>query len=288
MRGPVFRKRLGPFLHINTFHFKQIFKMSLSIFDLTGKRALVTGATHGLGMAIAKGLASAGAEIIINDIDKAKLDNAINDYKASGVKAHGYIFDVTDEKAVKAGIEQIEKEVGPIDILVNNAGIIKRIPAIDMEVSDYEQVIKIDLVGPFIMSKYVAKGMIQRKEGKIINMCSMMSELGRVTVSAYASAKGGLKMLTKNLAAEWGQYNVQINGIGPGYFATAQTAPIRVNGHPFNELIMSRTPAGRWGEPEDLQGAAIFLASKASDFVNGHILYVDGGMLATLGKTSAE
>lgn len=262
--------------------------MSLSIFDLTGKRALVTGATHGLGMAIAKGLASAGAEIIVNDIDKAKLDNAINEYKAGGVKAHGYIFDVTDEKAVKASIEQIEKEVGPIDILVNNAGIIKRIPAIDMEVSDYEQVIKIDLVGPFIMSKYVAKGMLQRKEGKIINMCSMMSELGRVTVSAYASAKGGLKMLTKNLATEWGSYNVQVNGIGPGYFATAQTAPIRVNGHPFNELIMSRTPAGRWGEPEDLQGAAIFLASKASDFVNGHILYVDGGMLATLGKTSAE
>jgi gluconate 5-dehydrogenase len=262
--------------------------MSTKLFDLTGKRALVTGATHGLGMAMAKGLASAGAEIIINDIDKAKLDAAIQDYISSGVKAHGYIFDVTDEKAVKAGIEKIEKEVGPIDILVNNAGIIKRIPAIDMEVSDYEQVIKIDLVGPFIMSKYVAKGMIQRKAGKIINICSMMSELGRVTVSAYASAKGGLKMLTKNLASEWGEYNIQVNGIGPGYFATAQTAPIRVNGHPFNELVMSRTPAGRWGDPEDLQGAAIFLASKASDFVNGHILYVDGGMLATLGKTSVE
>jgi gluconate 5-dehydrogenase len=262
--------------------------MSLSLFDLKGKRALITGATHGLGMAMAKGLAMAGAEIIVNDIDRTKLDAAIEDYKASGFKAYGYIFDVTDEKGVKEGIEKIEKEVGPIDILVNNAGIIKRVPAIDMEVSDYEQVIKIDLVGPFIMSKYVAKGMIQRKEGKIINICSMMSELGRVTVSAYASAKGGLKMLTKNLATEWGQFNIQVNGIGPGYFATAQTAPIRVNGHPFNELIMSRTPAGRWGEPEDLQGAAIFLASKASDFVNGHILYVDGGMLATLGKTSAE
>jgi gluconate 5-dehydrogenase len=262
--------------------------MSLSIFDLTGKRALVTGATHGLGMAMAKGLASAGAEIIVNDIDRAKLDAAIKEYAESGVKVHGYIFDVTDEKGVKEGIEKIEKEVGPIDILVNNAGIIKRIPAIDMEVADYEQVIKIDLVGPFIMSKYVAKGMIQRKSGKIINICSMMSELGRVTVSAYASAKGGLKMLTKNLATEWGQFNIQVNGIGPGYFATSQTAPIRVNGHPFNDLIMSRTPAGRWGEPEDLQGAAIFLASKASDFVNGHILYVDGGMLATLGKTSVE
>jgi len=262
--------------------------MSTNLFDLTGKRALVTGATHGLGMAMAKGLALAGAEIIVNDIDKAKLDAAISEYKSSGVKAHGYIFDVTDENGVKAGIEKIEKEVGPIDILVNNAGIIKRVPAIDMEVSDYEQVIKIDLIGPFIMSKYVAKGMIQRRAGKIINICSMMSELGRVTVSAYASAKGGLKMLTKNLASEWGEFNIQVNGIGPGYFATAQTAPIRVNGHPFNELIMSRTPAGRWGDPEDLQGAAIFLASKASDFVNGHILYVDGGMLATLGKTSVE
>ena len=262
--------------------------MSLSLFDLTGKRALVTGATHGLGMAMAKGLASVGAEIIINDIDKAKLDAAIKDYSASGVKAHGYIFDVTDENAVKAGIEKIEKEVGPIDILINNAGIIKRTLAINMEVSDYEQVIKIDLIGPFIMSKYVAKGMIQRKSGKIINMCSMMSELGRDTVSAYASAKGGLKMLTKNLATEWAKYNIQVNGIGPGYFATAQTAPVRENGHPFNDFIISRTPAARWGNPDDLQGAAIFLASKASDFVNGHILYVDGGILAFLGKASNE
>jgi gluconate 5-dehydrogenase len=262
--------------------------MSLSLFDLTGKRALVTGATHGLGMAMAKGLASVGAEIIINDIDKAKLDAAIKDYSASGVKAHGYIFDVTDENAVKAGIEKIEKEVGPIDILINNAGIIKRTLAINMEVSDYEQVIKIDLIGPFIMSKNVAKGMIQRKSGKIINMCSMMSELGRDTVSAYASAKGGLKMLTKNLATEWAKYNIQVNGIGPGYFATAQTAPVRENGHPFNDFIISRTPAARWGNPDDLQGAAIFLASKASDFVNGHILYVDGGILAFLGKASNE
>jgi gluconate 5-dehydrogenase len=262
--------------------------MSLSLFDLTGKRALITGATHGLGMAIATGLAKAGAEIIINDIDKSKLENAIKEYAANGVKAHGYIFDVTDETAVKTHIEKIEKEVGPIDILVNNAGIIKRIPALEMSVADYEQVIKIDLVGPFIMSKYVAKGMIERKEGKIINMCSMMSELGRATVSAYASAKGGLKMLTKNLATEWAKYNIQVNGIGPGYFATAQTAPIRVDGHPFNDFIISRTPAARWGLPEDLQGAAIFLASKASDFVNGHVLYVDGGILASLGKASNE
>lgn len=262
--------------------------MSLSLFDLTGKRALVTGATHGLGMSIANGLASAGAEIIVNDIDKTKLDNAIKEYTSNGVKAHGYLFDVTDENAVKEAIAKIEKEIGPIDILVNNAGIIKRIPIVDMEVSDWEQVLKIDLTGPFIMSKIIAKGMIQRKSGKIINMCSMMSELGRDTVSAYAAAKGGLKMLTKNMATEWAKFNIQINGIGPGYFATSQTEPIRVNGHPFNEFIISRTPAARWGDPNDLQGAAIFLASKASDFVNGHILYVDGGILATIGKPSNE
>jgi gluconate 5-dehydrogenase len=262
--------------------------MSLSFFDLTGKRALVTGATHGLGMSIATGLANAGAQIIINDIARDKLENAIKEYAGNGIHVHGYVFDVTDEVAVKLHIDKIEKEVGPIDILVNNAGIIKRIPAVDMAVSDFEQVIKIDLIGPFIMSKYVAKYMIERRAGKIINMCSMMSELGRDTVSAYASAKGGLKMLTKNLATEWAKFNIQINGIGPGYFATAQTAPIRVGGHPFNEFIISRTPAARWGEPEDLQGAAIFLASKASDFVNGHILYVDGGILATIGKPSNE
>lgn len=262
--------------------------MSISLFDLTGKRALITGATHGLGMSMAMGLAQAGAQIIVNDVSKEKLDAAIEEYAKNGVKAFGYLFDVTDEAAVKLHIEKIEKEVGPIDILVNNAGIIKRIPVLEMEVADWEQVIKIDLTGPFIMSKHVAKYMVERKSGKIINICSMMSELGRATVSAYAAAKGGLKMLTKNLATEWAQFNIQVNGIGPGYFATTQTAPIRVDGHPFNEFIISRTPAARWGDPEDLQGAAIFLASKASDFVSGHILYVDGGILATLGKASNE
>ncbi|RXK85877.1 gluconate 5-dehydrogenase [Filimonas effusa] len=262
--------------------------MSISLFDLKGKRALITGATHGLGMSMAMGLANAGAQIIVNDVSKEKLDAAIEEYAKNGVKAHGYLFDVTDEAAVKLHVEKIEKEVGPIDILVNNAGIIKRIPVLEMEVADWEQVIKIDLTGPFIMSKHVAKYMVERRSGKIINICSMMSELGRATVSAYAAAKGGLKMLTKNLATEWAQFNIQVNGIGPGYFATTQTAPIRVDGHPFNEFIISRTPAARWGDPEDLQGAAIFLASKASDFVSGHILYVDGGILATLGKASNE
>lgn len=262
--------------------------MSVSLFDLTGKRALITGATHGLGMSMATGLAEAGAQIIINDISQEKLDAAIAEYKSNGIDALGYQFDVTDEKAAIDAVSKIEQEVGPIDILVNNAGIIKRIPVLEMEVADWEQVIKIDLTGPFIMSKTVGKYMVERRAGKIINICSMMSELGRATVSAYAAAKGGLKMLTKNLATEWAQFNIQVNGIGPGYFATTQTAPIRVDGHPFNDFIISRTPAARWGEPEDLQGAAIFLSAKASDFVSGHILYVDGGILATLGKAANE
>jgi gluconate 5-dehydrogenase len=261
----------------------------LQLFSLEGKIALVTGGTHGLGMAIAKGLGSAGATIVVNDISKEKIDGAVNEYKACGLKAYGYLFDVTDEKQVIEYIAKIEKEVGPVDILVNNAGIIKRIPMVDMEVAEFRQVIDIDLVAPFIMAKHVVKSMIKRKAGgKIINMCSMMSELGRDTVSAYAAAKGGLKMLTKNMATEWAKFNIQANGIGPGYFATTQTEPIRVGGHPFNEFIISRTPAGRWGQPEELAGAAIFLASKASDFVNGHVLYVDGGILATIGKPSNE
>ncbi len=262
--------------------------MIQELFSLKGKNALVTGATHGLGMSIATSLAKAGATLIVNDISKEKLENALKEYASNGIKVHGFVFDVTDEVAVKESIDKIEKEIGPIDILVNNAGIIKRVPMVDMELSDWELVLKIDLTGPFIMSKHVGKYMIQRRSGKIINMCSMMSELGRDTVSAYAAAKGGLKMLTKNMATEWGKFNIQVNGIGPGYFATTQTAPIRVDGHPFNDFIISRTPAGRWGDPEDLSGAAIFLSSKASDFVNGHILYVDGGILATIGKPSNE
>ena len=262
--------------------------MSLSLFDLTGKRALITGATHGLGMSMAVGLAKAGAEIIVNDIIQERIDKALVEYAANGVKAHGYVFDVTDEEAVKNNIALIEKEVGAIDILINSAGIIKRTPVLEMAVEDWELVLKIDLTGPFIMSKHVGKYMVERQSGKIINICSMMSEVGRETVSAYAAAKGGLKMLTKNLATEWAKHNIQVNGIGPGYFATAQTAPIRVDGHPFNEFIIRRTPAERWGEPDDLQGAVIFLSSKASDFVNGHILYVDGGILASLGKAANE
>ncbi|MDQ0337229.1 gluconate 5-dehydrogenase [Formosa algae] len=260
----------------------------MNLFDLTGKVALITGGVHGLGMAMAKGLANAGATIVVNDLSQNAIDNAIAEYKQDGITAHGYVFNVTEESEVVSGLKMIESEVGPVDILVNNAGIIKRIPMIDMEVADFAAVINVDLISPFIVSKHVAKGMIARGGGKIINICSMMSELGRDSVSAYAAAKGGLKMLTKNMATEWAKFNIQTNGIGPGYFATSQTAPIRVDGHPFNEFIINRTPAARWGNPEDLQGTAIFLASKASDFVNGHVVYVDGGILATIGKPSNE
>jgi len=263
--------------------------MSVNLFNLTGKTALVTGGVHGLGMAMAKGLGGAGAKIVVNDrISQEAVDRAVQEYKECGIEAYGYIFDVTDETAVIENIKKIEDEVGPIDILINNAGIIKRVPILEMEVEDFAAVITVDLISPFIVSKTVAKGMIERGGGKIINICSMMSELGRDSVSAYAAAKGGLKMLTKSMATEWAKFNIQTNGIGPGYFATTQTAPIRIDGHPFNEFIISRTPAARWGDSNDLQGAAIFLSSKASDFVNGHILYVDGGILATIGKPSDE
>jgi gluconate 5-dehydrogenase len=263
--------------------------MALSLFDLKGKTALVTGSTHGLGMAMAKGLGNAGATVIVNgNSSQQKIDNAIRDYESQGIRAIGYKFDVTSESEVMQAINKIQEEVGPIDILVNNAGIIKRTPLEDMEVADFKQVLEVDLVSPFIMSKHVVKTMMTRKRGKIINICSMMSELGRNTVGAYAAAKGGLKMLTRNMATEWARHNIQVNGIGPGYFATTQTAPIRVDGHPFNDFIINRTPAAKWGNPDDLAGAAVFLASRASDFVNGHILYVDGGILASIGKPHNE
>jgi gluconate 5-dehydrogenase len=258
--------------------------MSISLFDLTGKNVLVTGGTHGLGMSIAKGLANAGAQLIINGHSPDKMAHAVEVYHKSNISVLPYLFDVSDETQVIKSIKAIEKEVGFIDVLVNNAGIIKRIPLEDMEVADFKQVLDIDLVAPFIVAKHVVKSMKKRHTGKIINICSMMSELGRDTVGAYAAAKGGLKMLTRNMATEWAKYNIQVNGIGPGYFATEQTAAIRVDKHPMNEFIINRTPAGKWGNPDDLAGAAIFLASKASDFVNGHILYVDGGILATIGK----
>lgn len=261
---------------------------SSELFNLNGKVALVTGGTHGLGMAVGVALAQAGAALVVNARSQANLDKAIEEYALQGIMAYGYLFDVTVEAEVKEALLKIEEEVGTIDILVNNAAIIKRIPAREMSLQDWNEVINIDLTAPFLMSKAVVENMIKRGGGKIINMCSMMSEVGRDTVSAYAAAKGGLKMLTKNLATEWARYNIQVNGIGPGYFATAQTAPIREHGHPFNDFILKRTPAARWGNPEDLAGVTVFLASHASDFVNGQIVYVDGGILASLGKAMNE
>ncbi|MBN2166171.1 MAG: gluconate 5-dehydrogenase [Marinilabiliaceae bacterium] len=258
------------------------------LFDLKGKVALITGGTHGIGMAIGKTLGQAGAKICVNDISAEKLEECKAEYRAVGIDVYTLVFNVTDEADVDRGISQIEKEVGSIDILVNNAGIIKRIPILDMPVSDFRQVIDVDLIAPLIVGKRVAPGMIAKRSGKIINMCSMMSVYGRNSVSAYASAKGGLKLLTANMCCEWAKYNVQVNGIGPGYIATAQTAPIREGNHPFNDLVMMRTPAARWGEPEDIGNAALFLASKASEFVNGQVLYVDGGILANFGYVKGE
>ena len=258
-------------------------------FSLEGKTALITGASYGIGFAIAKAYAEAGATIVFNDINQELVDRGLAAYDECGIKAHGYVCDVTDETAVNALVATIEKEIGVIDILVNNAGIIKRIPMCEMTAEQFRQVIDVDLNAPFIVSKAVIPSMIKKGHGKIINICSMMSELGRETVSAYAAAKGGLKMLTKNIASEYGEFNIQCNGIGPGYIATPQTAPLREvqedgSRHPFDQFIIAKTPAARWGATEDLQGPAVFLASDASDFVNGHVLYVDGGILAYIGK----
>ncbi|MDR2475453.1 MAG: gluconate 5-dehydrogenase [Bacteroidales bacterium] len=258
-------------------------------FSLEGKTALVTGASYGIGFAIASAYAKVGATIVFNDLKQEFVDKGIAAYREAGIKAHGYVCDVTNEEQVDAMVKQIESEVGVIDILVNNAGIIKRIPMIEMSAAEFRQVIDVDLNAPFIVAKAVIPSMIKKGGGKIINICSMMSELGRETVAAYASAKGGLKMLTRNIASEYGEYNIQCNGIGPGYIATPQTAPLRErqadgSRHPFDSFIIAKTPAARWGNPEDLQGPAVFLASAASDFVNGHILYVDGGILAYIGK----
>ncbi len=261
----------------------------MNMFDLTGKVALVTGGAHSIGFALGVGLAKAGATVCFNCSSEASRERGMKAYAEAGVDVHGYVADVTDEAAVIAMVAKIREEVGVIDILVNNAGVIKRIPMCDMSVEDFTKVIDVDLVAPFICAKAVIPGMLEKGAGKIINICSMMSELGRETVAGYAAAKGGLKMLTKNICSEFGGANIQCNGIGPGYIATQQTAPLRErqadgSRHPFDAFIIGKTPAGRWGEAEDLVGPTVFLASEASNFVNGHILYVDGGILAYIGK----
>lgn len=262
-------------------------------FRLDGKVALITGASSGIGLALATALGEAGATICFNDIKQEFVDRGLKHYEEKGLKAYGYVCDVTDEPSVQAMIKQIEEEVGSVDILVNNAGIIRRIPMHEMAAEDFRRVIDIDLNAPFIMAKAVLPAMMEKRQGKIINICSMMSEFGRETVSAYAAAKGGLKMLTRNIASEYGEYNIQCNGIGPGYIETPLTKALqerRPDGtrHPFDQFIVGRTPAARWGTPEDLAGPTVFLASEASDFVNGHILYVDGGIAAYIGKQPAN
>ncbi len=261
------------------------------LFSLEGKNAWITGAAYGIGFAIAKAFVQAGARtIVFNTSNEASMQKGLEAYREAGISnVKGYVCDVTDEVAVKALVDRIHKEVGQIDILVNNAGIIKRIPMHEMKREEFQRVIDVDLVAPYICAAAVVPEMMERREGKIINICSMMSELGRETVSAYAAAKGGLKMLTRNICSEYGEYNIQCNAIGPGYIATPQTAPLRErqpdgSRHPFDSFICAKTPAGRWLEPDELAGPAVFLASKASDAVNGHILYVDGGILAYIGK----
>ena len=263
--------------------------MNMNAFSLKGKTAWITGASYGIGFAIAEAYAAAGATIVFNDINQELVEKGRKAYAEKEIDAKGYVCDVTDEDAVQALVKRIEAEVGTIDILVNNAGIIRRIPMTEMSAAEFRKVIDVDLNAPFICAKAVIPSMINKGHGKIINICSMMSELGRETVSAYAAAKGGLKMLTRNICSEYGGHNIQCNGIGPGYIATPQTAPLREkqpdgSRHPFDQFIIAKTPAARWGTPEDLQGPAVFLASEASNFVNGHILYVDGGILAYIGK----
>jgi len=259
-----------------------------SLFDLTGKVALVTGGHKGLGFAMARGLGEAGAKVIVNGRSEASVTRAVSELTQLDIDATQALFDVTAFDDLDSHIDEIVQAHGKIDILVNNAGIIQREPLATMPVNDFKNIIETDLTAPFAVAQSVARDMRKRGQGKIINICSMMSELGRDGVGAYAAAKGGLKMLTRNLATEWARDGIQVNAIGPGYFATDITAPIRVDGHPFNEFIINRTPAGRWGQPEELQGTAVFLASSASDFVNGQVVYVDGGILATIGKPSNE
>lgn len=254
---------------------------SLSLFSLQNKTALITGSGSGIGLALAEGLAGAGASIILNGRNSEKLENAAQKLEKQGTKVFKLAFDVTDSKAAKNAIQNFEKEEGPIDILINNAGINIRGPFADFVETDWKKVLDINVNGAMIVSQAVAPFMLQRKAGKIINICSMQSELGRPSIVPYTVSKGGIKMLTKALATEWGGKNIQVNGIGPGYFATELTKPLKDDPE-FDKWLCNRTPAGRWGDVKELIGAAVFLSSEASNYVNGHILNVDGGLLASV------
>lgn len=252
-----------------------------NLFDLTGKRALITGSAQGIGNLLAGGLAEYGAEIIINDRTQARADQAAQALVAQGFRAVGYAFDVTQATQVEQAIARIEAEVGAIDILINNAGIQRRFPFTEFPEEEWDNVIEVNQKGVFLVSQQVAKYMIGRRAGKIINICSMQSELGRKTITPYAASKGAVKMLTRGMCVELAEYNIQVNGIAPGYFATEMTTAL-VNDEAFSAWLYQRTPAARWGKPEELIGAAVYLASSTANFVNGHLLFVDGGMLAAV------
>jgi gluconate 5-dehydrogenase len=253
--------------------------VSLDLFDLTGKVALVTGSSRGLGYTIAEGLGRAGATVVLNGVNTERLNQSVIELKNAGINTHGAAFDVTDGAQIQEQVARVETEIGPVDILFNNAGIQIRKPLEIFEEADWRRLFDVNLTGAFLVAKAVAQGMIARRAGKIINICSVQSELARPSIAPYAASKGGLKMLTKGMATDWGKYNIQVNGLGPGYFVTEMTQPL-VDDEKFDTWLRGRTPANRWGEPEELIGAAVFLASKASSYVNGHILYVDGGMIA--------
>ena len=251
------------------------------LFDLNGRTALITGSSQGLGFAFARGLAQAGAAVVLNGRNGQKLNAAADQLRAEGLRVATAAFDVNDRAAITSEVTRIEAEFAPIDILLNNAGIHRRAPLLEMTEVQWREVIDTNLTSAFLVARAIAPRMIARRAGKIINICSVMSEVGRPTTANYAAAKGGLKMFTRAMAIEWAKHNLQINGIGPGYFVTELTKPL-VDSPDFNQWICSRTPAGRWGQPEELVGAAVFLASRASDFVNGQVIYVDGGILAAL------
>ncbi|WP_312239902.1 gluconate 5-dehydrogenase [Pantoea sp.] len=251
------------------------------LFSLQGKRILVTGAAQGIGFIMARGLAQQGAEIIINGTNKERAEKAVLQLRDEGFKAHVSLFNVADSGAVEQAIETIENNIGPIDVLLNNAGIQRRHPFTEFPLNEWNDIIATNQTGVFIVSQCVAKKMIVRQQGKIINICSVQSELGRDTITPYAAAKGAVKMLTRGMCVELARHNIQVNGIAPGYFRTPMTQAL-VENKEFSDWLCKRTPAARWGNPEELIGAAVFLSSKASDFVNGHLLFVDGGMLAAV------
>jgi gluconate 5-dehydrogenase len=251
------------------------------IFDLTGRLALVTGSSQGIGLAIAEGLAQAGASVVLNGRDAAKLKTAQAALEDKGHRVHAMDFDVTNEDAVNAAVQSIESTIGPINILFNNAGMQFRTALEDFPLEKWRELMRVNVESAFIVGKAVARGMIARRSGKIVNISSVQSELGRPTIAPYTATKGAIKMLTKGMCADWAKHNIQINAIGPGYFKTPLNQAL-VDNPEFSSWLEKRTPAGRWGTVEELIGASVFLASDASSFVNGHILYVDGGITSVL------